>query len=322
MAEKMAVGVDLGGTDVKVAAVDLSGRVREETKVETGAEKGPEFVLGQIKKGIGIILSKFDRASFIGIGVGAAGIVKTEEGTVNYPPNFPGWEVINVRDRLQEEFGLPTFVDNDANVAAIGEGGFGAGVGYDDFLCITLGTGVGGGLFLNGKIYRGSGYGAGEIGHTVVKFDGPQCRCGNYGCLERFVGRDFIVERALERLKSYGRTSKLFYIAERDPSSISPKIISQLASEGDALCLEILRETGDIIGVALASVVNLLNLPLIIIGGGIAKAGDLLLKPIEESVRRRALPLPGKEVKIVAAKLGEWAGVIGAAKLAMDGVLE
>ncbi len=313
---RLFVGVDMGGTNVKVAAVRESGEVVEALSLPSEVELGPKHVQEQIERGIGALFERFGREEFAAVGVGAAGSVD-DTGVVKYPPNFPGWEVEGLGERLRRFTGLPVWVDNDANVAAIGEARFGAGKGFTDFLCITLGTGVGGGLFLRGEIYRGPGFAAGEVGHITVDMNGPQCKCGSYGCLERFVGARYIVERAVQKLRQQGGGRKLTDSVKGELDRLTPKVISEAALAGDEVALEVMYETGTVIGVAMASVVNLLNLQRIIVSGGVAQAGDLILQPLRQMLSARALPVPRSQCDVVAAQLGPHAGVLGAAALAM-----
>ena len=314
----VAIGVDLGGTNLKLAIVSDSGKILHEAVRPTDAENGPEHVLTQVEEGIAELLSLTKKYNLVGIGIGSAGPVDFENGIVHHPPNFPDWEVEPVRDRIAQRFGHPTFVDNDANVAALAEGTTGAGVGYNYFLCITLGTGVGCGIVLNGEVYRGKLGAAGEFGHTTIKYDGLLCNCGNYGCLERYIGAKGMVERAVQKLSEFS-SSKLHEV-HRNDEAINPKLITELAAAGDELCVQVLQETGELLGVALASVVNLLNIELIILGGGISNAGDLLFKPTMDSIRRHALPMPASIVRLVKAQLGEKAGVIGATQMVFRNV--
>lgn len=314
------LGIDLGGTNVKVGVVTQAGQVLHHLNLETEAANGPEHVLTQIKKGAREIIDMAGTDEFAAVGIGAPGSVDPE-GWVKYPPNFPDWKEVPVKNEIEKFFGLPTFVDNDANVVAIGEGVFGASKKYADFLCITLGTGVGGGLFLNGKIYRGSRWAAGEIGHVTIDPNGPRCNCGNHGCLERYVGAQYISERAAEKIEQSGNKTKIIEMIEGDFSRITPKIITEAAFQGDELCKEVLRETGELLGIALASVINLLNLPLIIVSGGVSQAGALILEPMKATIYRRTLPVPRAGFKVTMATLGAHAGIVGAAALAMTETL-
>lgn len=310
------VGVDMGGTNIKVAAVNESGDVIETHSLASEVERGPDHVQRQIERGITLLFDRLGKHRFVAVGVGAAGSVDAE-GVVKYPPNFPGWGEEPLGERLRRLTGLPVWVDNDANVAAIGEARFGAGIGCSHFLCITLGTGVGGGLFLGGEIYRGPGFAAGEVGHVTVDWNGPQCNCGSYGCLERLVGARYIVERAVEKLGRGGNGRKLSDLVGGDLARLTPKLITEAAQAGDVLAAEVLRETGEILGSAMASVINLLNLQRIIVSGGVAQAGEYIFTPLRESLYTRALPVPRSQCEVVPAQLGTHAGVIGAAALAI-----
>ena len=317
--KKLYLAVDLGGTNVKVGVVTHKGQVIRHLSLDTEAAKGPTHVLKQIKKGLKKIIEMAGTDEYEAVGIGAPGSVNPE-GWVKYPPNFPDWKEVPVKSEIEQFVNLPTFIDNDANVVAIGEGVFGAGKDYTDFLCITLGTGVGGGLFLNGKIYRGCGWAAGEMGHVIIDFKGPRCNCGNYGCIERYVGAQYISERAAEKIKKSGNETKIIEMTQSDFSKITPKIITEAADQGDLLAKEVLKETGELLGVALTSVINLLNLPLIIVTGGVSQAGALILKPMKDTIYKRALPIPREGFKVATATLGPHAGVIGAAALAMTEV--
>lgn len=316
MSTRVAIGVDLGGTNLKMALVSENGDILFEIRKDTHPERGPDFILTEIEKGVATLLQKNGASSVLGIGIGVPGTVFFEKGIVSYPPNLPGWKEEPVRDRFQGKFEIPVIVENDANVAALAEKAHGAGKGFNHFLCITLGTGVGGGLILNGKLYHGAVGAAGEFGHTTINFQGPQCNCGNYGCIERYVGAQYIVERALQKLGRYPDSLLKDYTG--DPDSISPKLISEFAQKEDPLSQETLRETGELLGIALTSVVNLLNLELIVIAGGISNAGEILFEPIRQKIKALALPLPGSLVRVAKAKMGDRSGVIGAAQLAFE----
>lgn len=318
--KKLYLGIDLGGTNIKVGVVTDKGEVLHHLSLKTGAAKGPEYVLEQIKKGAHKIIEMAETDKFQAVGIGAPGSVDAE-GYVKYPPNFPDWKEVPVKNEIQQFLDLETCIDNDANVAATGEGIFGAGKNYKDFLCITLGTGVGGGLFLNGKIYRGCGWAAGEIGHVTIDPKGPRCNCGNHGCLERYVGAQYISERAVQKIEQLGNQTKIYEMIQGDFSKITPKIIAEAATKGDQLAKEVLIETGELLGIALASVINLLNLPLIIVSGGISQAGSLILGPMRDTIHKRSLPVPREEFKVTTAILGTYSGVIGAAALAMTEVI-
>lgn len=316
MKNTVAIGVDLGGTNLKIALVSEEGEILKELRQDTQAEKGPDFILNQIERGVEALLQEFGSARVRGIGMGIPGAVDYDNGIVTYPPNLPGWKEVPVRDRFSQKFHLPVLVDNDANVAALAEKAHGAGKGAKHLICITLGTGVGSGLILNGKLFHGAVGAAGEFGHTTINFQGPQCNCGNYGCIERYVGAQYIVERAIEKLEKYpDSTLRPFH---EKGEEITVKLINNLAQEGDLLSLETLRETGEFLGIALTSAVNLLNLELIVIAGGISNAGEKLFAPIRQKIQELALPLPRSTVQVKKAEMGDRAGVVGAAQLIFE----
>jgi|Deesub1362B_J571_1020462.scaffolds.fasta_scaffold01435_6 glucokinase len=310
------IGIDLGGTNLKSGLISRDGKLEHLHYQPAEAGKGPKQVIENLLKAIEHQLNKHD-GEIRGIGIGAAGQVDFKTGVVIDPPNFPDWHEEPLGDIVREKFGLPTFVDNDANVAALAEQAFGAGRDSDNFILVTLGTGVGSGLVLNGRLFHGAAGAAGEFGHTTIQFDGPVCNCGNRGCIERYVGARWIVERAMDALPHYPE-SILNQRAEEGP--LTPKVISETAKEGDALARRVLEEVGTFLGIALASVLNLLNLDLVIIGGGVSNAGDLLFKPVERAIRRHAMSVPAATVRVRRAQMGEHAGIIGAGQLAFEGL--
>jgi glucokinase len=316
--KKIAVGVDLGGTAIKAGLVNPQGKILRDTTIPAEANQGPTHVIEQIIKSVHQLIdgSSYKKREYAGIGVGSPGSVDLDGGTVKYPPNFPGWTVVRLGDALHKEFGLHVEVDNDANAAAVGEAKLGAGIGHEDFIMVTLGTGVGGGLILGGKIFRGTFGGAGELGHITIDHNGPLCNCGNHGCVEAYVGAKYLTRRAIEKLKG-NRKSKILSLAGNKTRHIDPKIISLAAKVGDATALDILAETGRYLGIGLATVVNLLDVRLIIIGGGIARAGKPLFDPIKESVRQHVLTPMREGLKVLPAKLGNSAGILGAAALVL-----
>jgi glucokinase len=306
------IGIDLGGTNLKSGILMPSGKLLHLEYSPTEAEKGPEKVISNIINSIENLLKKNEAKNLSGIGIGSPGQVDHKTGIVYELPNFPGWKEEKLADIIQNKFQISTFVDNDANVAALAESILGVGKKSQYFALITLGTGVGCGIILENKIYHGATGAAGEFGHTVIKFDGPVCNCGQRGCIERFVGAQWIVERAIDSLNSYPKSELHQYVRNQ---KVSPKIISQLANKGDGLCIKVIEDTGYFLGIALGSLVNLLNLDLILIGGGISNAGSILFDECQKSFERFSLSVSGSAAKIQKASLGENAGVIGAAQL-------
>ena len=350
-----SIGVDLGGTDIKAGLVssvgDISCRVVVPTDVETG---GPKVIASRIAEAVRQVLVKaetegiyatsrsdseepppnrahasetHDEAREIGVGLGSPGLIIAEIGVVHFSPNFPGWSDIPLVTYVNAELAkLQPFkkykpilrgMDNDVNAMTLGELHHGAGVGYKNLVALTLGTGVGGGVVIDGEVYHGSRNTAGELGHTVVQPDGRYCGCGNQGCLEAYAGAKNIVERVQEKIAT-GRSTTLT-TATNAGTTLTPRMIAEAAQAGDELAIEIFAETGRYIGIALTSIAHILNPEIAIIGGGIAEAGEkLLLEPIRAELSKRAMDIPA-QMKIVKAHLGNDAGIVGAAMLALEG---
>lgn len=295
---RFAIGIDFGGTQIKIGFVDGRGRILAKKAISTPIHVSPsEFV-----KTVGNEIDELLRRSFkhrdcVGIGVGAPGLVSSQRGIVRYLVNVKGWRNVPIARSLEKRTHLRVKVDNDVNVMTLGEFVYGAGKGCKNLVCLTLGTGVGGGIIVDGSLYRGATDAAGEIGHVIIEPNGRSCACGGRGCLEAYVGNRRIVELGKGKFSS-------------------PRQISEAAGAGDRTALFIWEQVGTQLGIALASVVNLLNPEKIVIGGGIANAGELLLGVVRRTVKKRAMKGPADSVRIVKAALGENAGIAGAAVLA------
>ena len=298
---QFAVGVDFGATRIKMGLVNNRGKVLARKVVPTLKDISPAEFVRTVKNEITELLSdSFKCRDCVGIGIGAPGLVDSQRGIVQYLVNIKGWENVPIAQALERRIRLPVKVDNDANVMTLGELVYGAGRGCKNLVCLTLGTGVGGGIIIGGELYRGATHAAGEIGHVAIEQDGRPCACGGMGCVEAYVGNRRII--ALGK----GKFS-------------SPKQISDAARRGDRFALSIWEQVGTHLGTALASVVNLLNPEKIVIGGGVANAGGLLLDIVRKTVKKRAMKGPAGSVKIVKAQLGDNAGIVGGAVLAFSG---
>ena len=325
MSSERTIGIDLGGTTIKGGVVDSHGTIHAQHTLESLAEEGPSAVIRQIAIVIGKLLGQSKGADIVGIGVGAPGVVTLDGGLVKHPPNFAGWTEVYLGNELQKLFKLPVFVENDANVAALAEARFGAGVGVNDFLFVIWGTGVGGGIILNGEIYRGPTGAAGEIGHVTIDYNGPPCNCGNRGCVEAYVGQRYLSQRTRDRLaplmgewkqhRSGSPPSKIIDLVQEKLELIEPAIISRAAEQGDRFAHEVLEEAGELLGVGIASVLNVLDLQTVIIGGGVSAVNAFVFEAVERSVRSRVLKSAKEEIRIRQAKLGNTAGILGAAVL-------
>ncbi len=312
------IGVDIGGTNIKLALVDKKARLKCKRTFSTTSFKGKLALIDGIASQIESLISGvgLKKRDIIGVGIGAPGAVDIRTGTVHYLTNIPDWREVPLGKILRKRLGLPVFVDNDVNVMALGEAYFGAGLGAVNMLCITLGTGVGGGLILDGSLYRGSNYAAGEFGHIPINIDGPKCKCGSWACVEAYAGNSYIVKDVTARI-TRGAKTLITKLVNGDLSKITPEIISEAARKGDKFAKKVWMDVGQKIGLGLAGVVNLLNVEKIVIGGGVAEAGKILFDSIKKTINTRAMKLPAKTVKIVKAKLGYDAGLIGAATLVL-----
>jgi glucokinase len=314
MAEvKYSIGVDLGGTSIKAGIVTEKGKIVKKVSVESNAQAGPEAVISQIKKCIRQLI-KDNKRKFDGIGIGSPGLVILKKGTVEHPPNFPGWEKIHLGAILEKEFKLKVYVENDANAAAIGELIFGAGKNFDDFIMITLGTGVGGGIIIDNKIYRGETGAAGELGHVVIDYNGPKCNCGSFGCIETYAGNNYLVQNISKELESHIE-SLLYHYVNVDNKKLTPKLIHEAAMKNDAYAKSIIIELGKKIGFALSSIINVLDISNIVIGGGVAGFGELLFVSLERATKERVMKSSSENIHVTAAKLKNEAGIKGASAL-------
>jgi len=311
----MAVlAIDIGGTKLAAGVVDTDGRMLSRGEVPTLATEGLEPVLGRI---VGLGRELLSRPEIAGvrvqrIGVGCAGPVDIKAGLVFRPPNLPGWTQVPLTDHIQRSLGLPTVLENDANAAALGEFRYGAGKEARSIVYLTVSTGIGGGIILDGKVWHGVKDAAGEIGHITVCPDGPLCGCGNRGCLEAMSSGPSIARRAREIVAS-GRQTRLSAIPE--PAAAD---VVRLAQEGDAVAAEVWADAVKYLGIGVAAVITFLAPERVVIGGGVTKAGDALFQPLREQARQRVKLVPVESVPILPAALGPDVGILGAAAVALD----
>lgn len=308
-------GIDLGGTTINIGLVTSEGEIVIERKIPSHVEKGAEWVVNHIIAVIREFSTGLDKQYHIrGAGIGVAGLVNAQTGVLKEATNFPNWLNVPLAEKLARRLNLPVSMDNDANVAALGEYSFGAGRGFAHMMMVTLGTGVGGGLILDGMIYRGACGAAGEFGHMTIDKGGVLCACGRHGCVEAYVGAKGIIREALALRAEYPQSS----LNNHDADSLTPKMIYENARTGDEAAIQTFQRVGEILGIALGNVANLLNIQLVVIGGGVASAGDLLIDSAKVKLRETALNFDDSEVIIAKAQLGERAGIVGAASLAMS----
>lgn len=315
MAEKWLVGVDLGGTTIKMAFVNVYGELIDKWEIPTNLNEQGKYIVTDIAKSIDQKLEEHGQTKekLIGVGMGAPGPVDGDTGVIYEAVNL-GWKNYPLKNVLEVETSLPAIVDNDANIAAIGEMWKGAGSGAKNLICVTLGTGVGGGVIANGQIVRGANGAAGEIGHiTSVPTGGARCNCGKTGCLETIASATGIVRLAKEKLVTSSMDSSL-----RNLGTITAKDVLDAAKANDRLALEVMEDVFFHLGLALANAANVVNPEKIVIGGGVSKAGDWLAERVMKYFQQFAFPRVAESASIVIATLGNDAGVIGGAWLAKE----
>ncbi|MCK5534117.1 ROK family protein [bacterium] len=313
MKKKYTIGVDLGGTNIKVALVDNQGNIINKIKAPTRVVDGPDKIIDRVIILITELMKSVSPDKLNGIGIGAAGEVDHQEGKIWFSPNL-FWKNVPLVAKIKKKINLPVILENDANAAAWYMHQLGPAKGVDNLICVTLGTGVGGGIIINNKIYHGWKGKAGEIGHMTLFSKGLKCNCGNYGCLERYVGASYIVERAVKKIKK-GEKSIIKDKVSGDWSKVTPRLLEKAARQGDKLSKEIWAETGEYLGIILASVSTLLDLEMIVICGGISKAGEVLFDSLKDTLKKRVFGKSPGMVRLVHGKLKEDAGVIGASLL-------
>ena len=316
--QALFIGIDLGGTKISTALVDSEGQIISRDYRETEAAEGPDAVVARMLDAACKVMNDGDviSAQISGVGIGAPGPIDAESGVVTAPPNLPGWTDVPLKQLIQDELGLRAALENDGSAAALAEHRFGAGRGAEHMIYVIAGTGIGGGFILNGELYSGATGAAGEIGHMTIVPQGPLCGCGNRGCLEALASGAGIAREARERV-ARGVPTLIADLAEGDPSRISAKLVAQAAAQADIEAQDILHEAMIYLGIGMANLVNIFNPEVIVIGGGLTKMGKLLFGPVRRIIGRRAFPAAAQAVKVVPAQLGDDAGVLGAAAVAM-----
>ncbi|MFC1804829.1 ROK family protein [Candidatus Omnitrophota bacterium] len=305
MRKRFIIAVDLGGTNLKVALLDSACRILHKNSLNTKKFTDKPGLIRAIVSSIKKILEcrRIKKSEVLGVGLGLPGPIDVKRGIVHFFPNIPGWREVSLRGILKNKLKLPVFLDNDANLMALAESRSGAAKGSRHAVCLTLGTGVGGGLIIDGRLDRGGNFAAAEIGHIPINEKGPRCNCGGLACLESYVGNSRILKRAA---RLFGRR-------------ISMEELDALAAKGNRKALAIWSEVGKRLGIALSGVVNLLNPDCIVIGGGVANAGKALFSKIRSTIDDRGMSVQARHVKVYKARLGADAGLIGAALLVKDG---
>jgi glucokinase-like ROK family protein len=318
----LVAAVDLGATSIDVALSTLGGGLLAHVGEPADIRDGPQPTLGRVKELLAELLDEQSAGpqDVLAIGMGVPGPVEQASGLLRSPPIMPGWDLFPIRNAFAGEYAAPVFIDNDVNVMALGEHWGGVGKGVDNMLFVKIGTGIGGGIIADGRLYRGIQGCAGDIGHICVDPEGPVCTCGNRGCFEAMAAAPAIALKA-ERCAREGLSPILSEVLS-ERGELSAKDVGEAASLGDYYALEIIRESGRLVGRVLATLVSTLNPSLIVIGGGVANIGHSLLAEIRSAVYRRSLPLATRNLPIVLSELEGVAGVTGCSVLAVEGVLQ
>ena len=323
MSDKKVIGIDLGGTTAKFAILNQEGEIQTKWSVETDISNEGTKIVPNLIESINHQLDRFQLApdDFVGIGMGSPGTVDRSNGTVIGAYNL-NWKTLQpVREQIEKGTGIPFFIDNDANVAALGERWVGAGNNEANVVFVTLGTGVGGGLISDGRLLHGAIDAAGEIGHVTVEVDGYQCTCGKKGCLEQYASATGVVHLARDMAENYAGDSQLKYQID-DGQKVDSKVIFDLAKENDDLALMVVDRFAYYLGLALGNVANILNPSTIVLGGGVSKAGEFLADKVRDYLTTFSFPTIREVTKVKIAELGNDAGVIGAASLVLNEIEE
>ncbi len=315
--KKAAIGVDIGGTSVKLGIVDERGKIIARENFLTKDFHGRARLLDALSANISLLANQARALGFSvqGVGIGAPGPIDVERGFVYFFPNIPGWKNTPLKAILEKKLKLKVRVDNDANAMALAEYVFGAGRGSKIMVALTLGTGVGGGIVINGRLFHGSSFSAAEIGHIKINETGPLCGCGGYGCIETYIGNGYFVREVKKRLAA-GAKSVLTAQIKRG-GELTPKLVKEAGYAGDKFSRMMWDETGAHLGSALAGLVDVLNPDRIVIGGGVAIGGEIIFRPVRRAIAKKAFPIAARSAKVLPAKLGADAGLVGSAALAL-----
>lgn len=310
---RYTIGVDLGGTNLRIAAVDPEGAIRERINLDTEVKEGRLRVVADMCDAVKEIEQRLPDGQLGGIGIGVPGIINLADGTVRQSPNLPGWSDFPVRDDIEQLLGTQVILENDANAAALGESWVGAGRNVESLCMMTLGTGIGGGLILDGRIWHGREGMAGELGHMTIDPNGALCGCGNLGCVEAYASASAISRMAMAAVR-VGRSPELARDAE-ELGELTAEIVYIKAKQGDTVAREVFEMVGRSLGVAIANLINIFNLPLYVVGGGVAHGWDAFAPSLMAEVHKRSLVARSTNPTIVPSALGADAGLVGAAHL-------
>lgn len=314
----LAAGIDLGATTMKSALVDDRQGVVYSFYQHTEAELGVDHVIQNLFDALDT-LQREAQEPLSGVGIGVPGIISMDRKRVEHPPNLPGWTSVNLVDPLSERTGCRVVLENDANLAALGSARFGAGRRYEHFILLTLGSGVGGGIILHNELFRGAHGSAGELGHVIINFDGPESNSNTKGAVEAYIGQRFLSRRAYEEIQNE-KDNPLYHRFSGAPHLLEPRTLYREAERGNALAARLLQEAGQKLGFAIVNYIHVLDIRTIILSGGIAKAGNWIVQPALETARERLLPSHTDGLELIQEPLGNEAALLGAGALVFESV--
>jgi len=312
----ISIGIDLGGTNIKAAIVDKKTGLIETISIPTEAEKGKNHVFDRIALAIKTLREK-KNISPMGVGMGLPGMVSLDRQTVKNPPNLPGWKSENVAEEIKKRTGLRCVIENDANLAALGSARFGVGAEIDHFIMVTLGTGVGGGIIYNNKLYRGTTGAAGELGHVIINYHGPLSNSNTRGGIEAYLGQRFLSRYAADSIRQHPDNPLCKKFGDNF-EELEPVHLFEEANNGNELAITILKKTGQKLGYAIVNYIHILDIRKIVVSGGVAKAGKWILDPAAETARKYMMPPFLDGFEIIYEDLGNMAAMLGAGSLAFE----
>jgi glucokinase len=312
----ISIGIDLGGTNIKAAIVDKKNGLIDHISIPTEAEQGKTHVFDRIATAVEMLREK-KNITPMGVGMGLPGMVSLDRQTVKNPPNLPGWKSENVAEEVKKRTGLRCVIENDANLAALGSARFGVGTDLDHFIMITLGTGVGGGIIYNNKLYRGTTGAAGELGHVIINYHGPLSNSNTRGGIEAYLGQRFLSRYAADSIRQHPDNPLCKKFGD-DFDQLEPIHLFQEANKGNDLAISILKKTGQKLGYAIVNYIHILDIRKIVVSGGVAKAGKWLLDPASETARKYMMPPFLDDFEIIYEDLGNMAAMLGAGSLAFE----
>lgn len=308
------VAIDIGGTKFITAVIDSDGNTLSRIYSLTRREQGPHKIIQRLIASVRVAVKKsgLEAADISALGVAFAGIIDSRSGLVSEAPNIWRSRNIKLRDILAAELQMPVYLMNDASAAALGENGFGAGRGSTNMIYLTVSTGIGGGIIIDGELYEGTDGCAGELGHTIIAHGGPECKCGKCGCLESLASGTAIARMARERLDS-GEDSLLRTMIADINAELRAEEVAEAARKGDKLAIDVIQTAACWLGVGLGNIANIFNPQLIVIGGGVSRIGEMFFRPARKAMKQHAFRLPARTVRVVKAQLGADSGLLGAA---------